>query len=288
MRLSRIFPFRRNRRVYALPTPLGILLFALIGVAIWEFEQWLSILMVILALFHLADCNEPFGELVIEVQPFFDPPFCGRVARIPVSIHNPSSFPSVEGTMRIQGSDRRVEMPMVPPHSSARVFLEFVPSREGRQKLARVSVSIRPRPGFFHLWSLINDNIEFVALPAPVDHGVACVRAHAGLDEERSLLEEIHDPRLLPRRDHKLFLKTGRSFLRAAGRAWLGPRHRLDWRALNGLGESERRQQFSFWLEQADRPDRLVEVATPFVAGEATLRYSDLKRRFADWVGRGA
>jgi hypothetical protein len=133
-------------------------------------------------------------------------------------------------------------------------------------------------------------------MPEPIDWGVNWDQAVKQPDSssDRSALEEIRDPRLLHRRDEKLFLKTGLSFLRMTEREVHAQSLSLSWASLSGLSSTQKEEQFSFWLERVEKFPGMngneVKVATPFFTGsiiEGRFDWSRLKLDFFKWSLNG-
>ncbi len=82
------------RNIYGLPTIRGLLLFGILGAALWfsisrnsAVERWLFLLMILLVLVHLIEVSKPFR--MAQFHPLaFDPPFAGKSATIPIQIYN--------------------------------------------------------------------------------------------------------------------------------------------------------------------------------------------------------
>ena len=110
-------------------------------------------------------------------------------------------------------------------------------------------------------------------------------------DDELSTIELMRDPRLFSKMDQKLYLKTGKPYLRSYQNSSQGNIISLRWNEMININEEFRQQQFSFWIkhyqEHQQKAHESVFVETPFftqVKHDGTVPWDELKMSFSDWL----
>jgi hypothetical protein len=90
--------------------------------------------------------------------------------------------------------------------------------------------------------------------------------------------------------DQKLFLKTGKPFLRQCDVNDQKVDAVLSWTALTPFSVLEKEKQFSFWLEEIEKGpllrNTLFRIETPFFNDEGhyiDLCRKEMKHRYAEW-----
>jgi len=301
MRLSQVFHFK-HKRIYALPTGLGVVFFALLGIAFSlsaffhdPLEQWFCFLMIFFTLIHLLEASEPFRSVDLEIPPF-DPFFARRMQSLRVVLHNSSKSRCQPLWLKFDGDSEWVRVSSLEAHGRETVFMPLYTDQKGSYRIPSVEIKSIPRSGLFRFWKHLEVEKFFFVMPEPIDWGVNWDQAVKQPDSssDRSALEEIRDPRLLHRRDEKLFLKTGLSFLRMTEREVHAQSLSLSWASLSGLSSTQKEEQFSFWLERVEKFPGMngneVKVATPFFTGsiiEGRFDWSRLKLDFFKWSLNG-
>jgi hypothetical protein len=288
---SSVSRFKRNT-VYGLPTWEGLAMFSIVGFALWfsltlraPIEQWISFLMILLILVHLLESNPPYGS-----EDFL----------IPVQITNPSLSRSEPLQFRLdQTSGSKKDWTLIDrlaPKASQIIFLPHSAIAGGEHSGPKVRFQMRPASGLFRLWRVSAMKKNFLVMPTPVDHFISVPGITGDSSEpELSHLEFIHDPRLLPKMDQKLFQKTGKPFLRAHESDAEAAMLLLDWDLLSSLPATKRLEQFSAWLKNAEALRKKVSyrltVQTPFyeiAESPSTIHFGNLKKAFAEWAMREA
>jgi hypothetical protein len=279
-----------------LPTLRGLGLFLFIGVSLYfsfifhaQLEQWFSFLMILFTLVHLMDANDPFRQIEVEVLPF-DPPFAGLPQSISIVIQNTGNIASENLWICFQDQESWIKVSALATHAIHRVQLNLTSVESGRQVLPKIRLKTRPKSELFQLWKVFETDVTFTVLPKPIDQGVSFdFYSQNNETQDQDSLEEIRDPRFFYQRDPKLFLKTGKSFLRKNNRVSGHAFGALRWESLSALGLDQKNEQFSYWLSQIEKMTSLVEfeIDTPFFKGKTLvqeIKDSRLKNKFADWV----
>lgn len=295
MRLFKVSSSRR-KRTYGFPTLRGLLLFAILAVALWfsifensEIERWIFISMIFLILVHLIEISQPFQKLHIEVLPL-ETPFAGEITAIPIQIVNPSKLKVDALSIKIAGSGSWIKAEPVAGNSSNVVKLPYQFPSGGRQVLPKLTLRNRPKPYFFLFWKVIKSPEEILVLPKPIDHNFQVSRKSDFNDDELVGVEEIRDHRYLPMTDQKLLLKTGKPYRRIFREQKQGEQVDLIWFDVDRLSFSEQGEQFSYWLKIFSDKKQFahlrVSVRSPFMVRSnlrGPLDWLKLKRAFGEW-----
>lgn len=247
MKLRDRFPSWRNP-LYSLPTLRGLIPLGLTMVAGYlSFtrgsppHQWLVVLMSLLTVMHLIESSTDLREL--ELDP--DPDAC-IFAGIPAKI------------------------PLLPRRGflKAPLDLEVLYRSPGVHPFPEKRVVMVPDSGLFRYWRSFEFQRQAFVLPPPIDHGVPLDVEDSHSPQDPDELVPIRDPRLLPLRDPKIFMKSGKSVLRARATEATRGCARLDWEALVDLPHPLRFEQLSFWIQILEAsPQWLehgIEVSVPF------------------------
>lgn len=275
-----------------MPTGRGLLMAALIGLSLAysyelgsEADRWCALLMTMITLIHLTESSAPIRKLSVKAK---ERPvgFCGETFFIETDFANESEQASQPLIVYLKGNETQKNITV--PAKSAKSFgvtCEF--GRAGRYKIPRLNIKTYSPSKLFVFWRTDDDLGTVFILPRAVDHKIAPRPSHdQGNDFELKELVEIRDPRLLPFADHKMMLKTGRSFLRVYESEQKDLIH-FDWLLLTDLGEQEKAEQFSFWLKQLEDylKHSFAFVSTPFWRNVVTAEtLIDLKLNFAGWL----
>lgn len=286
----------KRNSVYGLPTFWGLLMFALVGGALWfsifshsQVDRWIAFLMIILILLHLGESNNPFRSLEFTLLPF-EPPFSGDSSLVTFEVTNSTELPSEELHFRLKGAREWTTLFSLSAKSTRQIQVALSALSPGPHSFPRLHVKTRPVTQLFQLWKVMRPKVEFYVLPRALDHGVQILKSRPAIDDlELSHIESILDERLLYKMDHKLFLKTGKAYYRATETKQIESFIRLEWTELEHLASDQRAEQFSSWLQQlrSQPPNARIEVTTPFVqtsGNHSTAFLHSIKEKFADWL----
>jgi hypothetical protein len=287
----------RLSSIFGLPTLRGLILFGILGTALWlsitensETERWIFLFMIFLLLIHLMETSKPFQMATLKILPF-DPPFAAEAAPIPVQITNSIAAPLDGLSLRFEKTPHWTQIPALLGNSSVVIFLPYTFTQSGKQQFPRLTVRNIPRPAFFRFWRIERFQQTTLVLPTPVDHQIQAttpIQLHE--ESEQTEFEQILDPRLFSLRDQKLYLKTGRSYLRVYQAPMATKRAQLSWFTLIKLNPLAQGEQFSFWIRVFSQPDNKntceVSINTPFL-NQTNLKepidWTHVKNLFAQW-----
>lgn len=260
-----------RKPLYSVPTlrglvPLGITLYA--GFVAFTrgsaSHPLLVVLMSLITVMHLIESSSELRELELEPDP------------------DATIFAGIPSKTRLFAKSGHLRAPLdlavdyrsagVQPFPEKRV-VHFSPS------------------GLFRYWRTFRFESMAFVLPAPIHHGVPLDTEESSVPQDPDELLPVRDPRLLPLRDQKIFLKTGKSVLRARAPGPARGGARIEWKTLERLSFPQRFEQLSFWIQNMEARPRLleggIEVSTPFFAPQI-LRSRPAWRRFKQAVARAA
>jgi hypothetical protein len=272
-------------------------MFAVVGLSIWfsvttqaPVERWISFLMVILVLLHLAEINNPFRSLNFSYL-LFEPPFANESSFVTIQIENPTDFASEPLRLRLEGIKTWTTLPNLSPQTTRTIRIPLPPLALGKHPFPKLRLNTRPASDLFHLWKILTTDETIFVLPPVGDQGIAFESSSAKpADSELSHLEAIRDERLMSKMDSKIFLKTGKPYYRAMESAGGEASVRLEWSKLFALSHEQQGEQFSAWLkesrERAEADNVTMIIDTPFFKTQTpakALSWPTLKERFAEW-----
>ena len=288
----------RLRTVYGLPTWRGLVLFCILGTALWfaitkssAVDQWISILMFLLLFVHLLELNQPFS--LIECSPLpFDPPFADEHIKIPILLSNRSEFPTEPLFIKVDGSTSWTETPPLLANSSRTVHLSYSPHQKGLSQFPRLRIKMRSASELFQLWKILQAEEKMSVLPRAFDHGISSSPTLLrGSESELSHPELIRDSRLFSKMDPKLFQKTGLPYLRQFEGTEPLKYISLRWEVLETLSAEQQEEQFSFWIKTAQNAQKRgltqIQIDTPFfkhLSSESPVQWRGLKQNFSAWL----
>ncbi len=281
MKLRDRFPSWR-KPLYSVPTLRGLLPLAITVYAGYisfthgsPAHQWLVVVMSLLTVMHLIESSTELRDLELTPDPDATI-FAGIPAKIQLFRKNPSDPPATPG----KGSG-----------SMGPLLLEVCFDAPGEQLLPEKRMVSIPDSGLFRYWRNFRFEERAFVLPEPLDHGVPLDLDRSPQVQDPDELVPIRDPRLLPYRDEKVFLKSGKSVLRAHATASNRGTLRVDWSSLQHLTGPQRLQQLAHWVREVETRPRLlaegIEISTPFFAA-IDLRTTTDWRRFKRALARAA
>jgi hypothetical protein len=266
MKLRDRFPSWRNP-LYSLPTLRGLLPLAITVYAGYvsftkgsPAHQWLVVLMSLLTVMHLIESSARLRDLQLTPDP------------------DATVFAGIPAKIRLlpKGPSRPGLTAMVVP------VLEVNCISPGEQALPGKRVVDVPDSGLFRYWRYFQFEEKLFVLPEPVDHGIPLDLERSPEAQDPDELVPIRDPRLLPFRDGKIFLRTGKSVLRTQAVTPTRGAIRIDWAMLSNLSTQQRLQQLSHWVREIESrpslPANGLEISTPFFSARNLRATADWRR----------
>jgi hypothetical protein len=242
-------PFRFwPERIYSVPTLRGLFpLLITVTAGYFSFfrgsapHQWFVVTMSLFTVIHLIESSKVMRSLELLPDPDATV-FAGIPGRVHLIVTPPNALPPLSLTADFQ-------KPGIFSYPLKRVDL--------------VSPS-----GLFRYWRYFEFKEQATVLPSPRDHGVPSGIDLAKTAGDPDELHPIRDPRLLPLRDEKIFLKTGKSLLRSRTSTGETPELRIHWETLRHLPKKDACEQISFWLmeleKRTDPAPFSISVDVPF------------------------
>jgi hypothetical protein len=274
MKLRDRFPSWRNP-LYSLPTLRGLVPLAITVYSGYvsftrgsPAHQWLVVLMSLLTVMHLIESSTGLRDLELTPDP------------------DATVFAGIPAKIRL--FRRSAPGPGTPHGTGAGTFASGTASLEvrfaapGEQSLPEKHVVDIPASGLFRYWRYLRFKEKLFVLPEPLDQGIPLDLERSSPIRDPDELVPIRDPRLLPFRDEKVFLKTGKSVLRAHTATRARGALRIDWAMLQHLPAPQRLQQLSHWVREIEASPKLLaeglEISTPFFAALNLRNQIDWRR----------
>jgi uncharacterized protein (DUF58 family) len=272
-----------RRRIYILPTPLGIayatMLFAMVlgglnygnnlGLA-------LAFLLVSLGLVVMHHCHGTLAGLVLRLAAT-ESGFVGSDLTFRLSLENSALAPRPRielGVGRAPGC-----VVDVPATGAAMAELRVPAARRGRLTLERFVVATRHPLGLFRAWAVVHCAYEAIAWPAPADRGrippgvetdTGGAQDHAQGDHDFAGLRPFQAGDSLRRVAWKAYARgQGLHTKQYAGTDVVS--HVFDWDSLPALGTEARLAQLCRWVLDAHEHGEACGLRLPGVTLEPNL-----------------
>lgn len=164
-------------------------------------------------------------------------------------------------------------------------------SKRGWHDVSSVQVQSRFPLGLFQAWKKVPTRVTIIAVPRAIDHGLNAATGASGSDDAAAVAassaEELRG--LAPARDGVppsvidwKAVARGRGHVRKEFESPQDARTVIDWAKTRALGTTETRlQQMSYWLRQARKARRSVEIRLP--DDSVTLSIDEALRFLAKW-----
>jgi uncharacterized protein (DUF58 family) len=267
-------PIKINRRrVYILPTRLGIML-ALTLVAMLiaglNYNSNLGLafafLMVSVALVTMHHCNRNLLGLQVDVTTEVDA-FAGREASFEFVLRNDSNVDRRDIEIRCAaGSATR----SVAARSSEPVPVAVPVAQRGVIRIAQFELRTRYPFGWFHAWTYVQGSLTAYAAPSPHGSRTPPVAGGAGLasrsenrgDEDFAGLRAYEPGVPLKHMAWKVLARGGEAAVRSYTSLAAQPEW-LEWSTLKGLDTETRLSQLCLWVLESEAAQRLYGLRIP-------------------------
>lgn len=272
-----VCPFElTSRRVYILPTPVGIsftaMLLVMLIAGINYGNSTALFLTFLLAGFGLVAMHQCHRNLVRTsvISAATLPTFAKVAGTVRIALQNDATF--TRYSIEAQASDQRIAFSDIPPRSQAQINVSVEPAARGILRIDRLKISSTFPFGLFRAWSWAHLDLELIvyprahgSLPLPADTGFKSgSRSHAlaGSDEwlGHRPFRDGDSPRQV---DWKAYARG--SPLLVKEYSALGAELRLfDFNKLEQLGVESRLEQISRWVVDAEtRGERYGLIVPP-------------------------
>jgi uncharacterized protein (DUF58 family) len=272
-----------RRRIYILPTALGIAYAAMVFAMVLGGMNYgnnlglaLAFLLVSLGLVVMHHCHGTLSGLVLRLAAT-ESAFVGAPVMFRLNLENAALAPRP-----------RIELGMgrepacivdVPAAGSAQAELAVPAARRGRVPLERYVVATRHPLGLFRAWAVVHCEHESIAWPAPVERGrvppgvetdTGGAQEHAQGDHDFAGLRPFQPGDSLHRVAWKAYARgQGLHTKQYAGTDVVS--HVFDWDSLPALGTEARLAQLCRWVLDAHERGEAFGLRIPGVTLEANL-----------------
>lgn len=264
-----------NRRIYILPTRLGLMYAAIVfAMALGGMNYgnnlalMLAFMLAALGFVAMHHCHRNLAGLRIH-SIASEPVFAGQLAHLQLAIENDSS------QMRLAIQAEANEQSSKPAHidaaNEAQLSLPQLTLKRGWLKVERLSLSTRYPFGLFRAWTVLHLDLKCLVYPKPSDqHSTpppASLDTHNTNqqrqgDEEYSSLREFHagdSPHRIAwkayARNEELLVKQ---YAGASATAYV-----LDWDTLQGMDVETRLSQLCRWIVDAHQQGIAYGIKMP-------------------------
>jgi uncharacterized protein (DUF58 family) len=272
-----------RRRIYILPTPLGIAYAAMLFAMVLGGMNYgnnlglaLAFLLVSLGLVVMHHCHGTLSGLVLRLAAT-ESAFLGNDVTFRLSLENSALAPRP----RIELGVGRVPACAVdvPPAGTAMAELRLPAVRRGRMPLERFIVATRHPLGLFRAWAVVHCAYGAIAWPAPADRGrvppgvetdTGGAQEHAHGDHDFAGLRPFQPGDSLRRVAWKAYARgQGLHTKQYAGTDVVS--HVFDWDSLPALGTEARLAQLCRWILDAHEHGEAFGLRLPGVTLEPNV-----------------
>ena len=252
-----------RRRIYILPTPLGIAYAAMLLAMVLGGMNYgnnlglaLAFLLVSLGFVVMHHCHGNLSGLSLHLAGS-DPAFAGQAVTFHLQLENAARLPRPQVEIGI-GRDPCCVVD-VPAAGAVSAQLQVPAERRGRVPLSRFVVATRHPMGLFRAWAVVHSEQHAIAWPAPAERG----RTPPGVETDTGGAQDR------ARGDHDFAglrpYQSGDPLRRIAWKAYARGQglhtkqyagtdvvsHLFDWDSLPALGTEARLSQLCRWVIEA-------------------------------------
>ena len=252
-----------RRRIYILPTPLGIAYAAMLFAMVLGGMNYgnnlgmaLAFLLVSLGLVVMHHCHGTLSGLSLRLSGT-ESAFAGQAVKFRLLLENPARLPRPRIEIGIgREPDSVVD---VPASGSAVAELRVHAGRRGRVGLARVIVATRHPMGLFRAWAVVHGEYFAIAWPAPAERGRTPPGVETDTGGAQDRAQGDHDfAGLRPYQPGDPLRRIAwKAYARGQGlhtKQYAGTdvvSHVFDWDSLPTLGSEARLSQLCRWVLEA-------------------------------------
>jgi uncharacterized protein (DUF58 family) len=280
-----------RRRLYILPTGLGVALGALLVAMLLAGLNYNSnlglafaFMMASLALVIMHHCNRNMLALILDATTEVDA-FAGGEAALEFVLRNHSNIERRDVEVRCPPGSGLAH---IPPQDSASIVVAIPVATRGVHRIRQLELRTRYPFGWFHAWTYVHSDLTIYVAPAPsgtrtlpstAGQGSAAVSDQAG-EEDFSGLRSYQPGIPLKHMAWKVLARGGEAAVRSYTHLGARPEW-LEWEALEGLGEEARLSQLCLWVLEADAAHRPYGLRLPAAeiapSGGAAHRFACLR-----------
>lgn len=264
-----------NRRIYILPTRLGLMYAAIVfAMALGGMNYgnnlalMLAFMLAALGFVAMHHCHRNLAGLSIR-SVASEAVFAGQLAHLQLAIGNGSS--QKRFAIQAEANEQASEQISVDADSTAHLSLPQLTIRRGWLKVERLSLSTRYPFGLFRAWTVLHPDLRCLVYPRPSDRrntpppaalDMHNVQQQRRGDDEYSSLREFHAGDSPHRIAWKAYARSEellvKQYAGASATAYI-----LDWDALQGLDVETRLSQLCRWIVDAHQQGIAYGIKMP-------------------------
>jgi uncharacterized protein (DUF58 family) len=264
-----------RRRIYILPTPLGVafaaMLFAmLLGGLNYNNNMGLAFafLLASMALAAMHHCHATLSGLGLQLVAT-ESAFAGQDVGFRLLLQNASV--SARPAIELVAGERMQAVADVPAGGSVELRLSLHAERRGQVPLHRFQVATRHPLGLFRAWAVIHPSYAAVAYPRPAARGLAppSIETDTGGAQDRAVGEEDFTGLRPYQSGDSLRRIAWKAYARGQGlhsKQYAGTdvtSHVFDWDSLAGMDAEARLSQICRWVLDAHDRDEAFGLRLP-------------------------
>jgi len=272
-----------RRRIYILPTPLGIAYAAMLFAMVLGGMNYgnnlglaLAFLLVSLGLVVMHHCHGTLSGLGLRLAAT-ESGFVGGEVRFRINFENTARAPRPRIELLVGREPARVVE--VPAGGTATAELSVPATRRGRVRLERFVVATRHPLGLFRAWAVVHSEYSAIVWPAPAERGrvppgvetdTGGAQEHAQGDHDFAGLRPFQAGDSLRRIAWKAYARgQGLHTKQYAGTDVVS--HVFDWDSLPALGTDARLAQLCRWVLDAHEQGEAFGLRLPGVTLEPNV-----------------
>lgn len=271
-----------NRRIYILPTRLGLMYAAIVfAMALGGMNYgnnlalMLAFMLAALGFVAMHHCHRNLAGLRIH-SIASEPVFAGQLAHLQLAVENDSS--QLRLAIRAEANEQASEQISVAANGAAQLSLPQHTTKRGWLTVERLSLSTRYPFGLFRAWTVLHLDLKCLVYPRPSD--ARSTPPPASLDsrdanqqrgdDEYSSLREFHAGDSPHRIAWKAYARSEELLVKQyAGSA--ATAYVLDWDALHGMDVETRLSQLCRWIVDAHQHGIAYGIKMPGLQAKPEL-----------------
>ncbi|MES1195586.1 MAG: DUF58 domain-containing protein, partial [Steroidobacter sp.] len=264
-----------NRRIYILPTRLGLMYAAIVfAMALGGMNYgnnlalMLAFMLTAMGFVAMHHCHRNLAGLRVH-SIANEPVFAGQLAHLQLAVENDSS--QMRFAIMAEANEQAGAPIKVDAHNSAQLSLPQLTSKRGWLKVERLSLSTRYPFGLFRAWTVLHLDLGCLVYPKPSDQRSTPPPASVDIrtasnqrrgEDEYSSLREFHAGDSPHRIAWKAYARSEELLVKQYAGA-TATAYVLDWDKLAGLDIETRLSQLCRWIVDAHQQGIAYGIKMP-------------------------
>jgi uncharacterized protein (DUF58 family) len=272
-----------RRRIYILPTPLGLVYAAMLFAMLLGGMNYsnnlglaLTFLLASLGMVTMHHCHGNLTSLSLRLLSA-EPAFAGEEVCFRLLLENPT--PSPRPRIEVSADGARPATVDLGPRGSAVAELRLPVSKRGRAPLDRLVIATRHPLGLFRAWAVVHPGYEAIVWPKPAARGARPpeIETDTGGAQDQARGEEDFAGLRPYQAGDGLRRIAWKAYARGQGlhtKQYAGTEvvsHVFDWDSLPGLDTESRLSQLCRWVVDANREGAAFGLRMPGAAIAANV-----------------